>query len=627
MVNYCTQGMATRVTEWLGRTLVLLVVLVAVGAADARADSLVLGGGDAFGDDAPWFFRPPERSLSLSGDKSHVAGHTDGGGALIFGAPPGEALAVGRYTRALPDPAPGHPWMDQWFLGCPVFGEFEVRDIAFSPAGVPVRAWITFEISCNYPVRRSTHGELRVGYPAATGVEPVARVTRFPTAQPHAPPRVVPVRMYAGGSPVTFSDAAIAGDDADRFEVVDDECSGNEVAAGGSCDVRVAFDPAGAGDYSGALRLSYAGGVATSELEGTVAGGRTRLLLHSTGDEPVGAGWDWEFTPADSLVAARGNGSTWQEFWFDNPDNPFWDRFAVTLRGPWNDDSFVFAPGVYDHVLAPGTPVPTVYADAPWDDSGCDRERTRVEVLQADYDPTSQPRAFSAFFTIWCRGAGTLEGLVEYEATIAEPELPWPFDPEAERPVEEEPPSDEPEDELPPDEKPSEQHPAPVPVVGGAGGSVTGPRPRPVPARPVAPTAAPAPAPPQLAAVTAYGTCDRDRRRGLTLRRGTRGADRLSGTEGRDRILTGTGDDVVSGGAGDDCLDGGAGQDVLRGQGGGDVLVGGEGRDVLEGGPGDDVLVGGRGRDVLRCGAGDDLAVVSPGDRTSGCERRSTRRP
>ena len=77
--------------------------------------------------------------------------------------------------------------------------------------------------------------------------------------------------------------------------------------------------------------------------------------------------------------------------------------------------------------------------------------------------------------------------------------------------------------------------------------------------------------------------------------RGTQRADTLHGSGAADRLY------------------GLAGNDRLYGRGGRDRLVGGAGNDRLDGGP---------GADVLTCGAGRDVAVLTRGDRASGCERR-----
>jgi Ca2+-binding RTX toxin-like protein len=72
------------------------------------------------------------------------------------------------------------------------------------------------------------------------------------------------------------------------------------------------------------------------------------------------------------------------------------------------------------------------------------------------------------------------------------------------------------------------------------------------------------------------------------------------------------GDDNLAGTGGADLIYGGPGNDTLAGKKGADDLYGGGGNDTLNGGPGKDRLVGGKGR---------DLCIVTPGDKTSGCER------
>ncbi len=97
-----------------------------------------------------------------------------------------------------------------------------------------------------------------------------------------------------------------------------------------------------------------------------------------------------------------------------------------------------------------------------------------------------------------------------------------------------------------------------------------------------------------------------------TLRRGSKGPNRLLGTRFGDLLRGLAGNDHINGRKGADCLYGNRGNDWLKG---------GRGRDRIKGGSGDDtILSSGQGRDRVNCGSGDDLAFVGRGDKTVGCE-------
>ena len=108
------------------------------------------------------------------------------------------------------------------------------------------------------------------------------------------------------------------------------------------------------------------------------------------------------------------------------------------------------------------------------------------------------------------------------------------------------------------------------------------------------------------------GTQEQKRGPCSTLRRGTKGPNRLHGTRFGDLLRGLAGNDHINGRKGADCLYGNRGKDWLKG---------GRGRDKIKGGSGDDtILASGQGRDRVNCGPGDDLAYVSRGDKTRGCE-------
>jgi hypothetical protein len=71
-----------------------------------------------------------------------------------------------------------------------------------------------------------------------------------------------------GGTPLQLGAATIVGADVDQFALAGDECSGETLAPGGDCLVRVRFAPDGSGAKAAKLRLGSDGGPLTAALAG-----------------------------------------------------------------------------------------------------------------------------------------------------------------------------------------------------------------------------------------------------------------------------------------------------------------------------------------------------------------------
>lgn len=607
-----------RVHGWITRGAVfaiafaLLAALAAPAGASAfssvslhgdAGDQAVAGGGDA----ASYFYRSDTDTVTARGtagglfiDARDTAGHESW--HMEFKPPWGQTLQVGTYrARDTPHPPEGSAGMrlSRNSTGCSGTGTFDIRELEFGPGETITRLHLVFVLGCgNRDI--AAFGEVRVGLdPPSAATRVQARTIRWPLIERERPGTAVPVVVSQETGSATAGTASLSGPHAAAFKIVDDECAGRTLTAGQDCLVWVQPDPASAGPRVADLQIQVGGTALSTRLEAERIAGRTRILIRQRDHDWVTAGLDWWLDPSDSEFLLR----SWATGQLRITATPLdegpehWD-FRIQRFG-----GVALAAGTtYDITPALGS---LIASNTGYE---CEMGGT-LTVHEIEAGINERIERFSATMLLTCKGVPSVDALVEYRATGPEPAFTagFPFSTAATwgAVVEEDP---VPEEEDVEDEAPS--RPQSPPIV-----------------RPAAPTRQPVKRPAQTPkapaprAATSTRTCARDAGRKLTLRRGTRRADRITGTSSGDRILAGAGNDRVRGQSGGDCLDGGRGNDRLEGDTGGDLLTGGDGRDVLAGGAGDDILIGGAGRDVLRCGPGDDLAIIGRGDRTFGCER------
>lgn len=99
------------------------------------------------------------------------------------------------------------------------------------------------------------------------GLVPAARDFGTRTVGSVSPP-VQFAFSNTGDGPVSVDSASIVGLDAARFVLVRDECTGSELAAGGSCRLAARFTPGAVGPASASLRVVTTAGVAQASLSG-----------------------------------------------------------------------------------------------------------------------------------------------------------------------------------------------------------------------------------------------------------------------------------------------------------------------------------------------------------------------
>ncbi|HUB99854.1 MAG TPA: choice-of-anchor D domain-containing protein [Solirubrobacterales bacterium] len=88
----------------------------------------------------------------------------------------------------------------------------------------------------------------------------------------------------AGSTPLDFDHVSIGGTDLDQFVVSGDECSGETLAPGGECQVRVRFNPDSVGVKQAVLKVYGSAPVVVAALSGT----GTEPLTAGLGTGPVG---------------------------------------------------------------------------------------------------------------------------------------------------------------------------------------------------------------------------------------------------------------------------------------------------------------------------------------------------
>ncbi len=552
----------------------------------------------------PTTFTPSDSDISVSPvfeDGVAVTARRRGeeaGFTVAFTAPSGAPLKEGVYVDAVeigtepPAGRPGVRFRSPAGDCGPLSGRFEIRDLARGPGGVIERLWIVYEMRCVDKLESSAHavfGEVRVGVPVSAGpLVSTPAVGRWAQNNPAQKRTVLPVTVHASAVGA-LGGVSVAGSQASDFEIVRDGCSNVTLAAGGSCQVAVAFTPSAAGTREAVLRVPGAQDVA---LQGWEPGGTTRVVLNGVPGDGITGGRQLVFEPATSRFRIRGEPYSVTMFVVD------------PLGQQWRGD---FSVGC-DRVMVPGTYTgatrwpfrcdgPTMDVTGPY---GCNGVRGEFTVTDARHDVDGRPIAVGIGFAMRCDDNPQFTGSFDFRAGETVAPAKWmKSSPEATvLPTTTTAPSASPTATTP--QTPSSAAPevtADRPTVTGTPSTDSASKKR-------------------VQAAAQRGLCAGRPYRSRRPLVGTIGADRLVGDSRANKLFAGAGADRIFGGRGNDCLDGGAGSDAISG---------GPGRDVLIGGSGNDTLDGGSGIDVVDCGAGRDVARVDRGERTHGCERVTRR--
>jgi hypothetical protein len=486
------------------RVLVIVLAAAAMAAAVLPAiaqaspsNSVVMFSdpGDWVGGGAQRVYHSGNASITLSGGPGYVTVHVSGGNFgdyfdLDFAAPPGHTLAPGYYVDAQRAPfrEAGRPGIDisGSGRGCnTIEGLFEVRDIAVNQSGVVTRLWILYEQHCEGGTS-ALFGEVRVGEPPSADPALVSPSTvRWPATDTGRPSTVVPVTLVAFDAPVTLTGVSIVGGNASDFLVRSDECSGETLPPGGSCQVWVRFVPSAAGTRLSTLRVTGGGTQRDISLQGFAFGGTTRVNMTSDSGDYIGQGRPWSYTVANSLIAAGGIRQH-VGFGIDGADGSWWYADFVPGRGD------ILAPGTYLNATrypfngdGPGL-------DVSGNGRGCNTLRGQFTVNSASWWPDGTLRGFSVTFEQHCEGATpALRGTFEYRAGDTTPLAPWMIGSGLGPPLPPPPPP------PPPAEPPPPPAPSPPPPSGPPPPPPTEPPPPPGPSPPPGPPPASPPPPAQ----------------------------------------------------------------------------------------------------------------------------------
>jgi RTX calcium-binding nonapeptide repeat (4 copies) len=494
-------------------------------------------------------FLPPTAQVTVSGTAGNLTVHAAQGNvdfSMRFAAPAGDVLRSGVYED-VEDPV-GRPAgtagmaISEEFSCTEVDGRFEVRDIATDAGGAIQRLWIAYEQRCDGHIP-ALFGEIRFNEQVNQAFTPAAPfVIRWPAADLGRDGRSVPVTLVPEHT-TKLVRTLVTGDDASAFPIRSDDCIGKSLAAGASCQVWVAFTPNAPGPRSATLHVEDARGHDTAALlQGFAYGGTTRVVLDSEAGDPVGAGQDRTYTPANALIEPTGSPQH-VHFEITGGDGAYWNADLVAPDGE------TLAPGTYTNALryplqgtGPGLGVSG-------ESRACTSSTGQFTIAEAAFDDDG-PLRFASSFEQTCTGStGTLRGNLDFRAGDTSTPAPWmtsrtgatslPF--------------------TPPHTQPSS-------------GPCSGSR--------------------FSGAWVVVGTSGDD------SLAGTSGMDIISGLDGRDAVGGAEGDDCIDGGPGDDRLLGGAGNDLIAGGKGGDALVGGPGQDKFRCGDGDDTVYAEPGESV-----------------------------
>lgn len=106
------------------------------------------------------------------------------------------------------------------------------------------------------------------GVAAAAGLTPGSLTFGPQAAGTRSAPLALAIRND-GVEPIETGQIAIVGADLDQFALAGDECTGQFIAVGAECAVRVRFAPDSAGAKTARLRIGIPGGALTADLSGT----------------------------------------------------------------------------------------------------------------------------------------------------------------------------------------------------------------------------------------------------------------------------------------------------------------------------------------------------------------------
>ncbi|HEY5197099.1 MAG TPA: hypothetical protein VIJ51_08735 [Solirubrobacteraceae bacterium] len=353
---------------------------------------------------------PSVAVVEASGDGSSFS--------LSFAAPAGETLQTGEYAAATryPFESAGQAGIDvSGEGGCnQEYGSFDVKDVHLDASGAVDRLWLVYEVRCESMGAADVFGEVRLNEPA-TGSGPYSEPTtvQWPGIDLERPARVVPVRIFAGPTDRTVASVALTGPGAADYSMRLDQCTGQTLAAGTSCDVFPRYGPTNPGASPAAelvVRMTDSS-VVDVPLGGFAYGGTTEMALESDPGDWIGGGVDSFYDESSADITASGT------------------RESVSFAVAGDDGSYMtadFVPGNND-ILVPGA----TYTDASrygfsnegtgmdvtGNGRGCNVLSGEFTVTDIDFDPEGNLLDAGVTFVQHCEnGTPALRGAFEWRA-------------------------------------------------------------------------------------------------------------------------------------------------------------------------------------------------------------------
>jgi hypothetical protein len=292
------------------------------------------GGTERFFDDANAELHVVEGSWAVD---MQVSGGTYGESfSLTFQAANGRVLGNGWYPDAQrwPFQASGRPGMaiSGEGRGCnEIAGNFEVRDIAWSPTGTLQRLWLIYEQHCEGGTR-ALFGEIRIGTTSSPAdVEP--DTVRWPEIHPGAQGEAVPVRVQqVGASDVGVSGVTLGGAHPQDFSIRSDGCTGRILGEGDACLVYVRFAPKSPGPRTAVLRLATDAATFQVRLDGYGVPGITDWQMTSDPGDYIGQGTTYLYTSAVDTIAYSGS-AQYASGGVDAANGDWWGASFVPAQG------------------------------------------------------------------------------------------------------------------------------------------------------------------------------------------------------------------------------------------------------------------------------------------------------
>ncbi len=243
-------------------------------------------------------------------------------------------------------------------------------------------------------------------------------MTRWPPADLGQSATVVPVTVVAQ-APTLIAATSIQGDHPQDFQVRDDGCTGQRLAAGASCEVWVRFVPTSAGSRSGLLRVTNDDGShEATALQGFAYGGHTQVSLVSDPGDWVGGGSQYSYEPASARITASGNRQH-VGFRVDGADGSWWYGDFAAAGGD------LLAPGRYEATRYP------LNGSGPGVDVGgngraCNTITGHFTVTEAAFLADGSVKRFGATFEQHCDGdPPALRGSFEFRVGDTSSPAPW----------------------------------------------------------------------------------------------------------------------------------------------------------------------------------------------------------